>query len=155
MKLKNETVTQIQDIDTFTGEIVNKVVTSSKTYSTKVQAEEFYITFINALSKIIGLNRMTDVRVLAMLCSKAEFNTGVVQLNSFVKQSIYSELSISYNSLANSLTSLKQKGFITIDKGRCAINPLLFWKGDLKTREDLLRSSGISLTINFSNTCEG
>ena len=80
MKLKNEVISQIQEVDKETGEIFNKTVTTSKIYSTRIQAEEFYITFINALSKIIGLNRMTDVRVLALLCARAEYNTGVVQL---------------------------------------------------------------------------
>ena len=151
MKLKNEVISQIQEVDKETGEIFNKTITTSKIYSTRIQAEDFYITFINALSKIIGLNRMTDVRVLALLCARAEYNTGVVQLTPYVKELIYTELGISYNSLANSLTSLKKKDFIKITKGSCVINPLLFWKGDLKTRQDALQNSGLSFTINFES----
>ena len=149
MKLKNEVTTEVEEVNQETGEITTKVITTSKVYSSRVQAEEFYITFISTLSKIIGLNRMTDVRVLALLCSKAEFNTGIVQLTPYVKELIYTELKISYNSLANSLSSLKRKDFITLEKGKCTINPLLFWKGDLKARQELLRTSGLEFIINF------
>lgn len=151
MKLKNESTKQVEEIDPTTGEIYSQTVTTTKVYSARVHAEEFYITFINALSRIVGLTRMLDVRVLAILCSKAEFNTGTVQLTPFIREGVCNELNISYNSLANSLSSLKKKDFIQIYKGNCVINPLFFWKGDLKTRDELLRNSGVSFTINFSN----
>lgn len=151
MKLKNESVKKVEEVDPTTGEVYSQVVTTTKVYSTKVHVEEFYITFINALSRIVGLTRMLDVKVLALLCSKAEFNTGTVQLTPFVREALCEELLISYNSLANSLSSLKKKDFIKLSKGNCVINPLFFWKGDLKVREELLRNSELSFTINFSN----
>jgi len=151
IKLKNESTKQVQEVDPSTGEIFRQTVTTTKVYSAKIHTEEFYITFINALSKIVGLTRMLDVKVLAVLCTRAEFNTGTVQLTPFIRESVCTELDISYNSLANALTSLKKKNFIQIYKGNCIINPLFFWKGDLKTRDELLRNSELSFTINFSH----
>lgn len=148
MKLKNEITTEV--IDNQTGEIIKQ--TTSKTFSVKTTSEEFYFTFLSLIKDIIGLKSIVDIKVLYMLCNHAEFNTGIVGLTPNKRSEFMSELNITYHTLANSLTRLKQLGFISPNRGDVTINPLYFWKGDLKTREQLLKSGGkLSLNIEFEH----
>ena len=47
----------------------------------------------------------------------------------------------------NNLKKLKELGLITGEKGEFTINPEIFWKGDTKTRQQVLE--GKSLKVSF------
>lgn len=149
MKLKNTQEIIEEQVDSSTGEVTHVTKTISKTYSTKVSVDAFYITFLKALGAITDLGSSTDRAVLDVLCTIAEFDTGVVFLPAFVKDEICTTLGIKKQTLSNSLTALRKKGIISMDRGRCLINPNLFWKGAIDKRESLLRDTNISLTFSI------
>ncbi len=114
--------------------------------------EEFFFTFLNPLKDIIGLKSIVDLKVLYVLCNMAEFNTGKVSMSTNRRDEICEILGITYNTLANSISRLKKNNFITDKKRDYTINPCYFWKGDLKTREQLLKEGGkLTLNIEFEN----
>ena len=148
MKLKNETTTEI--VDKETGEVISSTI--SKTFSVKAKSDEFYFTFLTLLKDIIGLKSIVDLKVLYVLCNMAEFNTGKVSMSTNKRGEICEMLGITYNTLANSISRLKKNNFITDKKRDYTINPDYFWKGDLKTRDQLLKEGGkLTLNIEFEN----
>ena len=120
-----------------------------KKFVSRLETDAFYITFLKALGAITDLGSSTDRAVLDVLCTIAEFDTGVVFLPAFVKDEICTTLGIKKQTLSNSLTALRKKGIISMDRGRCLINPNLFWKGAIDKRESLLRDTNISLTFSI------
>ena len=150
MKLKNEITTQ--RIHPETGGLFTETI--SKTFSIKTTSEEFYFTFLTLLKDVVGLKSIIDVKVLFALCNNAEYNTGTVSMSTNKRKEIMEFVGITYHTLANSLSRLKKQGFIS-DKNRdYTINPIYFWKGDLKTREQLLNEGKLSINIEFSNEKE-
>jgi hypothetical protein len=147
MRLKNETTKEI--VNTETGEVF--LQTTSKTFNIKVTSDSFYITFLTVIKELAGLKSIVDVKVLSCLCSIAEYNTGIVFLTAERKQYICDTMNLKYQSVANSLTNLKKSGFITGKGGTYTINPEYFWKGDLKTREQLLKEGKININIEFED----
>lgn len=114
-----------------------------------VNEDVFYHVFINFIKRLHEFNSVVDIKVLNYLCSIAEFNTGTVYLTTERKKYICKEINLKYQSVANSLTALKKKGFINGGGGTYIINPAYFWKGDLKTRETLLKENRLSVNIDF------
>lgn len=151
MKLKNVEQVEMIDVDPNTGEIKKTYTTKSMTYSTKVSAERFYMTFIDMINPIVGIGGITDRRVLDLLCTAAEFDTGKVGLYPKFKDSICEKLKINKQTLANSLTNLKKGGFIVVDRGELTISPMFFWKGTLEQRAKLLETGRFTLKIGIEN----
>ena len=144
MRLKNQKV--VSTVDSATGEIIT--VTESKEFNIKTDVDTFYMTFLTPLKEYMGLN-LSGVRVLAALCDEAEYNTGVVKLNPAARERICNLCSIKYQSLSNTLQYLKRKGFVSLYKGDCTINPMYFWKGDTTSRKKIMEQHKLSLTFNF------
>ena len=110
-----------------------------------------YYTFPAAIKELAGLTNMSDIKVLSCLCTMAEFNTGIVFLTSERKKEICEKFDLKYQSVANSLTNLKKRGFITGKGGNLCINPDYYWRGDLKTREQIINDGRISINIEFES----
>lgn len=144
MRLKNETTTQVVHPDT--GELITQTV--SKTFTVKTTSDQFYFQFFSLMQNWIGLSN-TAKNILAVLCTKSVYNTNRVSLTKHVRDEICEMCSIKPQSLANTLQELKRKEIITIDRGECYISYNYFWKGDLKTREQLLRSGSMTVNIEF------
>ena len=149
MRLRHTTERVEDAVNPSTGEIVNHVVTTSKTFVTKVSSEQFYLTFINAVDAVLDNFTKTDRRVLDKLCKLSEYDTGMVMLPPFRKKEICESLNIKRQSLYNSLQSLKNKGAITMIDGMVKINPMYFWKGTLKTRESMLDSNEVFISFGI------
>lgn len=143
MRLKNEQ--KIETVDTETGEIIT--IVSAKEYSTKVESDRFYMTFIDYIAPLYKLKSENARKVLAWMCCHAEYNTGIVSLTTADRQQMSEEIDICSNTITNNLATLKKLKLITGDKGRFQINPQIFWKGDTKTRKQLLEDK--ELTIKF------
>lgn len=143
---KFNTITQRELIDPETGEFTTIEV--SKTFTTKVSPDSFYMTFIKFISPIYNLKSEPAQKLLVWLCEHSEFNTGIVYLPTNIRKQITSELGISNNSITNYLKKLKDFKLISGSNGVFTINPQIFWKGDLKIREKLLKDNDIIL--NFS-----
>jgi hypothetical protein len=136
---------QREIVDVTTGEVVK--VDTQKTFTEKVSPESFYMTFIGYMSPLFNLHSDVARSMLDWMCMRAEYNSGVVDLSASKRQKMCQDLSITSNQVTNNLRKLKELGLITGDKGEFTINPEIFWKGDTKTRQQVLE--GKSLKVSF------
>ena len=142
-KLKNEIVQEVLDIET--GELIR--TTTQKVYSSKINSESFFMTFIEAIAPIYKLKSATDLKLIIKFCEIAEFNTGKVIISSSLRKDICEQLGISNNQYSISLKSIKEKGIVTGDKGTFVLNPSIYWKGTVKSRESIMKDFTITISI--------
>ncbi len=136
---------QREIVDFTTGELVK--VDTQKTFTEKICSESFYMTFIGYMSPLFNLHSDVARSILDWMCMRAEYNSGIVDLSASKRQKMCQDLSITSNQVTNNLRKLKELGLITGEKGEFTINPEIFWKGDTKTRQQVLE--GKSLKVSF------
>lgn len=146
---KYKNVTQTQKIDPETGQVM--LVEVEKNFTIQSSTDKFYMTFIEYLRPYFQIKYVSDQQTLALLCGMAEYNTGVAKLTPIDRDNLCVQLDISKQQLTNSLGRLKKLGLITGERGIFTINPQVFWKGDIKTRDTLLSNEGIKITFNIIN----
>jgi hypothetical protein len=150
-KLKNmskfNTTTTREIIDCETGEV--KTIDVTKTFTTKVTSDSFYMTFIDYISPIYKLKSDAAKTVLTWLCHHADFNTGIVSISSKDRKEMCSELNITNSTVSNNLKKLKELNLISGEGGKYMINPQVFWKGELKERNKLLNDKEIQITFSI------
>ena len=145
MKLKNETVVDCVDLDS--GQIIR--TTTQKTFSVKVEQDEFFMTYVKYLSAFYELKYADDIKILIKFCEICKFDTGEISLSTGLRKEIEQELNISTSSFSKSLKRLKDKGLVLGDKGLFSINPQLHWKGSNKTRAEVLKEKKVSVNLEF------
>ena len=131
--------------DSTTGEIH----TTSKSFCVKTNSESFYMTYIENMSKFFDIKSIVDMKVLAKLSILAGFNTGIVSLSPADRDDILNSLGINNQQMSKALKSLCTLGLISGSKGRYVVNPAIFWKGDAKSREALMKNNSINITISI------
>lgn len=147
-RLINETT--IESVDKSTGEVI--VQTTSKSYSVKTDVDTFYMSFVEFMQPFFELRSTTDKNLIVRLCTEAEYNTGKVYITTEYRDTLCEFLGIDKTALSKSLKRLKDKGLLFGDRGSYVINPIIFWKGDTKTRDTLLKSKdGLSINIQFKS----
>jgi hypothetical protein len=117
-----------------------------KVMTWEIKPEHFYMTFL----KIATASRLTGVEqtVMAMLCTRAKFDEGYVDVSRAVKEEMLEEADIKDSHFNNVTSSLSKKGFIRKEKGRYHINPDYYWKGTIEACQ-LLRAKNIELGVKF------
>lgn len=138
---------QREFVDKETGEIIQ--TTSQRTFTTQIKTENFYMTFIDYIAPLYELKSNSLKSLLTYLCEHAEFNTGKVSLTTAARKVACSYLNISNNTLTNYLKKLKDCNLINGQDGEFIINPQIFWKGDTKSRAQLLEKEEIKITFNI------
>ena len=116
----------------------------------QLESEPFYIVYTKYIKWIYGINSGKTLALLLKLLDLMEFDTGVVDVSRSNRQLLIQELELSQSSLTQCLNRLLEKeaiykrsvvnektGEITELKGSYIINPLMFWKGSLKSRKAL------------------
>ena len=141
------TITDV--VDPETGEVTS--TTSKKTHRiTLDKNDHFYMCFFETMAPYYGLKYADDLKLISKFCELAEWNTGKVSVSTSTRESICKELNINTSNLSRSIKRLRDSNLISGEKGIFTINPSIFWKGDKKSREDLLKSGGLSVNIQFS-----
>ena len=149
MKLKNVTETVEEAVDPSTGEISLHKITTSKTFTSKVTGAVFYNTFLDVLDAIYVKLTNNEKNVLYFFMVWAEVNTGEVMLPQIRKDELCDKLNIKKQSLYNLLQQMQKKEVITVYKGKVTINPIYFWKGSLKAREEYIEKRAMYITMGI------
>ena len=121
---KLQQIVQREIVDSQTGEVVK--IDSSRTFTTKVTEDSFYMTFIDYVSPLFGLKPESAKNLLIWMCQHAEFNAGKVSLTTADRKQISIELGLSNNSITNYLKKLKDLKLISGENGSYLINPQIF-----------------------------
>lgn len=111
-------------LDKDTGEICTIEVTKHQTIT--VDSDSFYMTFIDYTAPLFNLKSTVAKSVLAYLCNRAEFNTGVISLSAQDRTDICEELKIHKSSLSQALAELVHKRLISGTRGKYTINGQIF-----------------------------
>lgn len=138
-------------VDPETGEITGNITTEKK-YVYNVDADKFYMTFIDFTAPLYKLKSDSAKNVLQWMCCNAEFNTGIVYLPAPRMEEMSEFLNMPKQSIYNNIVQLKKLGLLTGERGKFMINPEIFWKGDIQTRRQLLESNGGAVSVTFSIT---
>lgn len=144
-KWEQTTLTEV--VDRETGEVVQSEL--SKTYSTKVKEDAFYMTFIDYISPFYKLNSDNARKILVWMCEHAEWNTGKVSLTAASRAQMAEEINICPNTITNNLKKLKDLELIYGERGEFQINPQIFWKGELAVRRQMLKDKELQVTFQF------
>ena len=135
-----------ETIDGKTGQ----VTTIRKSFSKRVKnKEEFFMMFLSGLNEICALSRPSDIKILACLCERAEYNTGVVKLTASERKKITDKLKIKAQAFSNSLSRLKAAGLVSGSQGTYEVNPQHFWKGETNERQKILQAKEVKLLTNY------
>lgn len=113
----------------------------------KVDTEPFFLTYskqIMALYDMPVFNATT--KVFWKLLEFAEWNTGEVIMNINRRNEIMKVCGISKTSYYRALDELITANLITKNKDVYTIDERMFWKGDRKTRDNLIKAR-FSMTI--------
>lgn len=115
--------------------------------------DEFFMLFVKYLSGFFELKSAIDIKVLIKFCQLADFNTGKVLLPAGSRKELCIELKMKSPHLSNSITNLKKLGLVAGEQGTYELNPMIAWKGDMKTREQLIKEKNLHLDfrINFNS----
>lgn len=116
----------------------------------QIESEPFYIVYTKYIKWIYGINSGKTLALLLKLLDMMEFNTGVVDVSRSKRQLLMTELGLSQSALSQRLNALLEKEAIykrgVVDektgemqelKGSYQVNPIMFWKGNLKERKAL------------------
>ena len=146
MKLKNETFSQWYDENS--GEY--KAQTTSKTYTIKVQQDSFFMTYFKYMSSFYDLTSPKEIFLITMFCEKAEFDTGIVTLYPELRNELMTILKIEKTYLSTCIKNLCSKDILKkLSTNRYLINPKMFWKGNNRSRNELLKTGNININIEF------
>jgi len=148
MKSFNRTLEwKTESVNTETGEVVEH----RKSVKIKVNTDNFYFTFIESISYIIGITNGTELQILSLLCVNAEYNRGICLLTPQRRKDFCEQLGVNSNTFGVALSRLAKKGLIKNDSGNIEINPICFWKGSIDERNKLLKDKGLELNIKFKS----
>lgn len=134
------------------NEATGEVLTTRKTvtYSTK-STDEFFMVFVKFISGFFELKSALDMKLLIKFCQIADYNTGAVLLPAGLRKELQLELDVKNTHLSNAIARLKKSGLITGEQGRYELNPIVAWKGDIKTRDELIRTKGLEFKMKFTS----
>ena len=123
----------------------------TKRYSINTESsEEFFTKFLTSINSIRNISRPSDVKVLALLCTTAEYD-GRVDLPSKERKKLLEKLNMTTQAFSNSLSRLKKLGVLCGSRSKLEINLHYFWEGTLTERNNVLKNNTFELTLTFYN----
>jgi hypothetical protein len=141
---------KLAHIEETTDRTTGELVTVKKTFAVKSKTtEEFFMIFLSGMNALCALSRPSDIKILACLCERAEYNTGVVRLTSLDRASIMDKLSIKPQAFSNSLSRLRSANLVTGHRGAYEVNPQHFWKGETNERQRLLKAKSMDVLLQY------
>lgn len=141
----------IENTHTYFDKDTGEQVSETKTVHVRTKTDvEFYMTFLEAISFVTKIKNGTVMWILAKLCLHAEYNTGICYLAPELRKEIADDLNIKVQYFNQCLMALRKSGIIKDNNGKVFINPVCFWKGELKEREKLMKDKERHLHIIFN-----
>lgn len=134
-------------IDRETGEYGK--IEIAKKQKIAIDSEPFYMVFVDYVSPFFNLSNITSKNVLVWMCNRAEFNTGKISISSKDRTCMMEELKVKKSAISNAIKELSDKKLISGEKGSYIINPQIFWKGDLLTRNAMLDVKAIQVAFEL------
>lgn len=136
----------MENVDPSTGEVLGYY--DSVTVE-KVQAEPFFLTFSKTILALYGKSIFNNTtKVLWKLLEYAEYNSGYVYMTVQRREELMNECSMSRASYDRAIKELAECGIIQKEGNTYIIDNRMFWKGDRKTREKLIKDASLRITFD-------
>lgn len=131
-----------------TGEMI--ITDVQKTHVVTLQdKDKFFMVYLGMLQSFYQIKYVKDVMLLVKFAELADYNTGQMDLSTKLRLEICQELDIKASNLSATIKRLVDLKLLLGEKGSYTLNAGLFWKGDAKTREKVMKERGLELTIKF------
>lgn len=117
---------------TDSGELVDV----GKEFTVSLRKNTFYKTYINLMSKALGLSSSVDINLLTELCSIADPTTGKIFLTPARRLHLGVKCELSTQQITNSLKNLKNLDILTGTQGDYEISRSIFWIGSFEGRKE-------------------
>lgn len=106
--------------------------------------EDFIFEETRLMGVVNGLTSLADFKVLNWIKANLDFNNEVITLNKFYKIKIKEFTKLSDSAIVKSINHLTKAKIIIRDIscikcGMYHVNPTYIWKGDRKTRKEVLK----------------
>lgn len=116
------------------------------------RTEPFFQVYSQQILALYSTDVMNaTTKVLYKMLEYAEWNTGKVFMTTDRVEEIMSSCNISRASYHRGVKELISKGIITKGKGSYTIAENMYWKGDMKMRENIIKSK---MKITFTPVLE-
>lgn len=116
------------------------------------RTEPFFQVYSQQIMALYSTDVMNaTTKVLYKMLEYAEWNTGKVFMTTDRVEEIMSSCNISRASYHRGIKELISKGIITKGKGSYTIAENMYWKGDMKIRENIMRAK---MKITFTPILE-
>jgi hypothetical protein len=143
--LNSQTTTTV---DPDTGQIVMTDI--QKTHLVTLQDEDkFFMVYLTMLQSFYQIKYVKDVMLLVKFAELADYNTGSIDLSTKLRVQICEELEIKPSNFSTSIKRMVNLGLLIGEKGSYTLNAGLFWKGDAKTRKQVMKDRGLEFTIKL------
>lgn len=136
-------------INAQTGEMQEIETKKRMSYRIK-DNDEFYMVFYNCLAGTLNIKSKKTIDLLSELCKHAQFNTGIIEVSTNIRRKVCQDADVNLSNFSKHINVLKNAGLLS-DRGGGSylINPQVFWKGDLKEREKLLKDKNFYIEFGF------
>lgn len=125
-----------ETVDHKTGE----VIIHESSFIKRVNSEEFIRVYLEDISGFLKISSGIEFKVLIVLWKESKWNNTSMVLDKIEKQKLADLIGIKLQSVSDTLTRLVKKD-ILLKRGRMRylLNPVYFFKGDEKSREEVLK----------------
>lgn len=120
--------------------------TRSKQFRIRVRSEEFFAVYLEHVGVLFKLNA-TEIKILIYLCKKAKFDTGDVDITAADRIRMMGLFDVKKAAISKNINSLITKKILFGERGSFTINPRLFWKGSVESRNEIAKD--ITFEINY------
>ena len=120
--------------------------TRSKNFRIRVRSEEFFAVYLEHVGVLFKLNA-TEIKILIYLCKKAKFDTGDVDITAADRIRMMGLFDVKKAAISKNINALITKKILFGERGSFTINPRLFWKGSVESRNEM--SKDVMFEINY------
>jgi hypothetical protein len=138
-KIRTDTVTN-NYIDSETNEIIETDIQIKHQHIVVENSCSFVMEFVEIMGLKAGLDSAT-IKVLTWCVHNTVYNKNIVTITKFQCNEITELFGIKYQSIHNSLTTLKRKKILIPTGIKCSyrVNPRYYWRGELNERKKVMQ----------------
>lgn len=100
-------------------------------------------------SAITKLKYAADMNIAIKFATMARYNEGIIHLTIQSRKDMINELGLHSSNVSKSLKRLVDANIIHGEKGSYLLNPLYFWRGDTRGRNEILDNKQFQTAFNF------
>lgn len=123
--------------------ILNEFKTSGK-----VSDDEFFYMFTCGSSILYKITSALTIKLVIKLCCSLKNNSNILDMSSTSTKMLGAELGFSDNQLIKALKLLEDLNIIYRKNENIKLNPAMFWRGDIKSRNYTIMDDIEELMVN-------